>query len=252
MFQRRLKMPLQTIDLSGVTIGVSGPMHIGTGFGRGLLNRTVVSGRDGMVYIPGSTIKGKVREACAKLANLNSLGQCPGPHPRRLAEGEHWKRCLICRIFGAPAYPSTLQWHSALLSKDWASALRHNISKESSQVPGQTVTRTQVQISRMRGMAAEARLFKIDAAPFLTGRLYLTPVSFAGDPDVYYELILLLAGLKTIYALGGSRSRGAGHCEIHLPENIQVNGRPISVNLQLDHIEDLALYWEEAEAQHER
>jgi CRISPR/Cas system CSM-associated protein Csm3 (group 7 of RAMP superfamily) len=247
-------MPIATIELTDVTVHIIRPMHIGTGFARGLVNRTVVRSRDGLVYIPGSTLKGKVRDACEALARLYQVSDCQAPHPQRMAS--HREHCMVCRVFGAPARPSTLRWHSARLTKDWINALRPDPGSRA--VFGQTTTRTQVQLSRARGMAAEARLFTsefaaegstFDAQPALTGRMQLTPMTVASEPDVYYELVLLLAGLKIVETLGGDQSRGAGRCEIKLPETIRVDRRDISIKRQQAHVEGLSLYWEEAEAQ---
>ncbi len=250
-------MPLATIELSDLTIKVLGPMHIGTGFARGLLNRTVVRGRDGLVYMPGSTLKGKARDACEALARLYELGECRAPHPQFMAK-HRVEKCLVCRIFGAPARPSTLRWHSAALTEDWRSALRYKIDEDSPVVFGQTTVRTQVQLSRARGLAAEAKLYTsefaapgltFEARPALTGRLQLTTMTSVDEPDVYYELVLLLAGLKLIGALGGGQSRGAGECELSLPANIRMNNREVSVAKQLAFVEELRLLWEEPEAQ---
>jgi len=248
-------MPLETIEIPRLTIQVRGPMHIGTGFARGLVNRTVVKGRDGLVYIPGSALKGKVRSACEALACLYKLGECNAPHPQQMAADHN--KCLVCRIFGAPGRGSSLRWQAAHLTKDWVDALRPEPKKRSAW--GQTTTRTQVQLSRTRGLAAEARLFTseftaegltFEAEPALTGRLWLTPLgAVEGSGAVYYELILLLAGLKLVGTLGGGSSRGAGECTITLPDTVTVGGQQIQVDHQLEHIGMLDLYPEETEVQ---
>lgn len=241
-----------SIELPNLIVQTRGPMHIGTGFARGIVNQTVVKGRDGLIYIPGSTLKGKVRSACEALASLYGIVDCGAPFPKQMMSCRD--TCLVCRIFGAPGQSAGLQWQSAHLTEDWIEALRPNPASRA--VLGQTITRTQVQLSRMRGLAAEARLFTseftaggltYEARPALIGRLRLTPVSVADDPDVYYELILLLAGLKSVGRLGGGTSRGVGECECILPENVIVDGRRISVELQLVNIEALAVYRDEAQ-----
>jgi CRISPR/Cas system CSM-associated protein Csm3 (group 7 of RAMP superfamily) len=217
----------------------------------------VVKGRDGLVYIPGSALKGKVRSACEALASLHRIGDCRAPHPGQMAPDRD--TCLVCRIFGAPAQGTDLHWQSARLTEDWIAELRPN--PESRAVLGQTIARTQVQLSRTRGLAAEARLFAseltaegltYEAKPALIGRLRLTPVSVVDDPDVYYELVLLLAGLKSVGTLGGGASRGAGECVLILPGNVIVDGRQVPVERQLANVEALALYTDEAAASHDR
>jgi CRISPR/Cas system CSM-associated protein Csm3 (group 7 of RAMP superfamily) len=250
-------MPISTLELS-LAIQLTGPMHIGAGFARGLVNRTVVRGGDGLVYLPGSTIKGKARDACESLARLHGLGDCPAPYPQAMVQNDHPSKCLVCCIFGAPARPSSLLWHSAALSDEWVKALRSETRETSRVVFGQSSARTQVQIDRTRGLTAEAHLFTSEfaaeglcfsARPALTGRLRLTPITVTDEPDVYYELAFLLAGLKLISALGGERSRGAGQCQITLPETVLVDREEVSVERQLAQAEALGFYWDELEVQ---
>ena len=247
-------MPLATVELSELTVRLRGPLSIGTGFARGLVNRTVVRGADGLVYVPGSVLKGKVRSACEAMARRLRLAECHAPHPQRmLADRE---TCLICRIFGAPGQGSDLHWQSACLTKEWQDALK----LRGRVVPGQTLSRTQVQLSRKRGLAAEAHLFTsefaaegltFEAIPGFSGRLHLTSMSVAEGEPVYYELVLLLAGLKMVGALGGGTSRGAGACVLVLPDTVTVIRQPLKVAHQLEHIEYLEPEWyqEDREAQ---
>lgn len=241
------------IEIPALTVRVMGPMHIGTGFARGLVNRTVVRGRDGLVYVPGSTLKGKVRDACQALARLYEIADCGVPIAGNIAV--HRAKCLVCRIFGAPSQPSTLRWHSAQMTQSWVKALHPDPGSHA--VFGQTTTRTQVQLSRARGLAAEGRLYTsefaaegltLESNPALIGHLSLTPMSYAEEPDVYHELILLLAGIRMVDVLGGGVSRGAGQCSLDLPPVIQVDRKEIPIERQLSHIEALSLYPEDAKA----
>jgi len=244
-------MPLAGVEVPHLTVQLKSPMHIGTGFARGLVNRTVVRGRDGLVYVPGSALKGKCRAACEALARLRDMSDCRAPHPQRMTADQ--SACVVCRIFGAPGHGSQLRWHSARLTQNWVEALHPG--RKSRTVFGQTTTRTQVQLSRTRGLASEARLFtsefaaeglKFEARPAITGRLWLTPLTVADD--LYYELILLLASLKMIGTLGGDASRGAGDCELGLPPEVVVDGKRIPVAHLLAYADYLGFYKDEAEA----
>lgn len=240
---------LSTIELPRLTVKVTGPLHIGTGFARGLINRTVTKGRDGLVYVPGSVIKGKARAACEALARLYGLADCRAPHPHRMLTGEP---CLICQIFGAPGTGSRLHWNMAHLTPAWKNALK---PPKQGAVFGQTTNRTQVQLSRKRGIALEARLYtselvteslEFEARPAITGQLKLTPVTLADETDVYYELILLFAGLKLTQALGGGASRGGGECEFLVEtDNVTIDGRTVPVLRQLQNADLLEFYKEE-------
>jgi hypothetical protein len=61
--------------------------------------------------------------------------------------------------------------------------------------------------------------------------------------------VLLLSGLKLIEALGGSKSRGAGACRVDLSAAVlRIDGRTVSIQQQLAHIEHLPMYSAEREA----
>lgn len=46
------------------------PFHCGTGLRIGLIDRTIVRDKNGYLYVPGSTIKGVLREYCEQLTHL--------------------------------------------------------------------------------------------------------------------------------------------------------------------------------------
>lgn len=253
-------MPVVSIDLQELKIEVRGPLHIGTGLARGLTDRTVVRGRDGLVYLPGSALKGKVRAACEAIARQYQMGDCHAPHPQQMRAdrggvGQH-RGCIICGMFGAPAQGASLRWHAAPLSQQ---AARSVLPFGGGYGPfGQTTTRTQVQLSRPRGLAAEERLFTSELAaegltfvarPALSGRMGLTRMSDTRGPDAYYELILLLAGIKMVNALGGGKSRGSGECLMELPDTIRLDGRPVEITPLFEYIADLEYYATEEEGQ---
>lgn len=229
-------MPWVYLDLP-LTIVLEGPLHIGTGYDRGLVQRTVVRDRQHNVYIPGSSLKGKTRNAGEDLARQAGLTVCGLP---RVAEapdtaGHRPERCLVCRVFGAPGgnVPNGrgLFWHDAHLTSEWRKLTAVRDRTDAWPV-GQTMVRTQVQLSRIRGMAAEDRLYTSEVAiPGLvfegrvTGWLEATPCTVDEDYG-YYEVNLLLAGLRLVEMLGGGRSRGTGRCRIELPSQVslQVEG----------------------------
>lgn len=222
------------IDLP-LQIALEGPLHIGTGYDRGLVQRTVVRDHKHHVYLPGSSLKGKARNACEDLARRAGLQVCGLP---RVAEAEgHWPRlCLVCRTFGAPGgnVPDGrgLFWHDAHLTDEWHTLTTLEYQAGAWPV-GQTMVRTQVQLSRSRGIAAEDRLysseFAITGLTFsgrVSGWLDATPCTLDKDYG-YYEVNLILAGLRLVEMLGGERSRGAGQCCVELPPQVmlQMRGR---------------------------
>lgn len=85
-------------------ITVLGSLHMGAGYDRGLVDRTVVHDGQGDVYIPGSGLKGKVRNACEDLARRSGLSVCGLPRVAEAPENVNHEpeRCLVCRVFGSP------------------------------------------------------------------------------------------------------------------------------------------------------
>jgi hypothetical protein len=103
-----------------------------------------------------------------------------------------------------------------------------------------------MQMSRMRGIAAEAHLYTSEmtashlhfvAKYGLSGYIDLTPMPDL--QDVYYELVLVLSGLRLVSAVGGEVSRGLGRCEIKLPDTFLINDRELSVSTHLEALEHL-------------
>jgi CRISPR/Cas system CSM-associated protein Csm3 (group 7 of RAMP superfamily) len=242
---------MAAITIEPVKIELAGTLHIGAGYGRGLIDRAIVRDGRGRVYIPGSSLKGKVREACERLADGQRLYVCRPPYPAGMCSTRK-KLCIVCSIFGTPGgqHDETLglHWDNAYLTQEWqqaAGGLRLGYP------------RTQVGLSRRRGVAREGLLFtdefaaeKLTFQTSISGYLPLTAV--LDEPGRYYELILLVAGLKLVEAIGGSTSRGAGRCRLILPDEVHVTSddreeSTLEVPWLLDRLELLELYKEQVE-----
>ncbi len=251
---------MQTVTINlPLTIQLDGPLHIGTGYERGLLNRTIVKTRQNQVYLPGSSLRGVLRDTSEQLARTLDLKPkpCSSPIATNMC-GRKPKICLVCRTFGSPGQESGLIVDDAYLRADIQKALSTKVGRRT--IPmGQTLHRTQVQLSRLRGLAHEARLFSSEFATegliletTISGTLELTPL----DPDQqaeikgeYYELILLLSAIKMVTHLGGGRRRGAGACRLSLPETIAIRRhggetREVKVNQLLKQADVLELFSE--------
>jgi CRISPR/Cas system CSM-associated protein Csm3 (group 7 of RAMP superfamily) len=251
-------MPTVTINIP-LTIHVNGPLHIGTGYGQGLLNRTIVKTRHGHVYIPGSSIRGVLRDKCEQLARSLGLKACSSPRPQDMCSDQN-SLCIVCRLFGSPGGDSRLIVDDAHLRDDLREALSLRAGPAARAVPfGQTTRRTQVQLSRLRGLAREARLFSsefgAEGLVFQTsigGTLELNPVEPDQEDSIegqYVELILLLSAIKMVTHLGGGRRRGAGACRLALPDKIEARrhggqSREVEVQRLLNMAEWLELYEE--------
>lgn len=235
-------MPAAMIDIGPITITLTGPLHVGAGHAKGLIDRAVVRDGRGQVYIPGSSLKGKTREACERLARRHGLTVCEPPYPASMC-GTRGGPCIVCRIFGTPGgQPNEafgLYWDNSYLTELWVQAGARL---------GLSYARTQVSMSQRRGVGREGLLFTDEfAAKGLTfqtrisGHLNLTAV--LGELGRYYELILLLGGLRLVETLGGSTSRGAGRCQIELPPFVNITWtETLPVDDTIERVSLLELY----------
>lgn len=233
-------MTITRIEIKPLAINMNGPLALGTGFRRGLIHRTIERDDDSSIYIPASSLKGRVRSACEQIAHHFGLQICQSPYTGDMCSA-HRKACLVCRVFGTPGRADTLHWHNAKLQDDYRRAFAANPA-------AQAYSRTQVKISRSMGTAASDHLFTGEYAiedlcfeSKLVGYLEVTPIE--GDSSIGgYELLLLLAGLRLVNAIGGSASRGAARCNISLPNKIIVGEKSICWKDIIKNIDNLNKY----------
>lgn len=241
------------VEIKPLVIQVDGPLALNTGFRRGLIHRTVERDAEGFPYVPASSLKGRVRRACEQIARQVGLRVCRAPRPNRMCSAHSKRICLVCRVFGAPGRGSALHWQDARLPKEYRDVFREGEDDEKDQlVESPFYARTQVQLSRALGTAAPDRLFTseftVENLRFessIAGWLDVTPIA-GEDVTGGYELLLLLAGLRLVNTLGSGSSRGAGHCLIHLPEQVTVGERSINVADVLENFDLLSEFDREA------
>ena len=94
--------------------------HCGTGIREALIDRTVMRNGGSYLYVPGSTLKGVLRERCEQLARFygqdkQEKGRAQSPHD---AEAALWglgksKPTMVTRIFGSQNRPGRLFFDDA-------------------------------------------------------------------------------------------------------------------------------------------
>lgn len=191
-----------------------GPSHLGSGYGRGLIDRVVVRNASGSIYIPGSSIKGRVRATTEALAQGLGLKCCNPPHPENMCREDF---CFSCNLFGSPRCGERLFFSDASLSQESQLAFD---KQRAHRVPGQTQARTQVQLSRYRRVAQDGLLFTSENA---IGDLRLTGTIMGRVPNGQKEIPIFLAGLLAVNFLGGANSRGMGNCRFEI-ERLLLDG----------------------------
>jgi CRISPR/Cas system CSM-associated protein Csm3 (group 7 of RAMP superfamily) len=221
-----------------LTAVVDTALCVGAGGSSGsLADKPIVRNARGQLFIPGSQLKGRLRHECEKL--LRGLGwfilESPKAEPLSLDEEKfdaalrrHYRQvsdqvkagqseedfiqayghdfrsgighargyhCLISKIFGNPILPARIMVDDLIcpLTKD--------------ELP--EILRPGVSINRRRRVAEDQKIYFLETSPAnaqleFSGNLQFLP----GVPEQAKPLIL--AGLRHIHALGGSKSAGLG------------------------------------------
>jgi CRISPR/Cas system CSM-associated protein Csm3 (group 7 of RAMP superfamily) len=130
-----------------------------------------------------------------------------------------------------------LVFHDAPLTQEWENLAyeRENGTWLNLAEFFETEHRTNVSISRRRGVAVEQRLFSSEVAARglefhakVSGDVegVLPPLDIGGV-RVPSEIVLLIAAARAVTHIGGSKSRGLGRCAIHA-HKIKVDGKELS------------------------
>ncbi|AHJ29723.1 RAMP superfamily CRISPR-associated protein [Nodularia spumigena CS-584] len=199
-----INIPLTAIIDSALCVGAGGSDG-------SLADKPIVRNAEGRMIIPGSQVKGRLRHECEKLAK--GLGWqifespkadilCPNEeqvssqfHSDYKLEGYKGHHCFVSQIFGNPILPSRIVVDDLICQ----------LSRED--LP--EIIRPGVTINRRRRIAEEKKLYFLETSPphnqlEFSGEIHLLP----GCPE--YAEALILAALRHIHALGGSKSAGLG------------------------------------------
>lgn len=193
-----------TIDFDA---GLPHGFHVGSGYGfAGRIDQALLRDAQGLPFIPGSALKGKLRHAAYEIAP--SLGHKVEERDCLPKPGE--RPCVICRVFGSPFRAGKL-----FVSDATANLVENpllGLATMEKAAPRIWEERTGVAIDRRTRTASARLLFRIETAPAgLTLQATLT-----GDLDESTETPLLKAAVKTLRWLGADSSRGLGGCQCHL------------------------------------
>jgi CRISPR/Cas system CSM-associated protein Csm3 (group 7 of RAMP superfamily) len=203
-----------------ITAVIDTALCIGAGGSSGsLADKSIVRNSEGNLLIPASQLKGRLRHECEKIARGLNWAICDSPNPETMCpqragltgnfERTEYKisgyqdqyHCLICQIFGNPVLPSRVIFDDLICTED-----PDNLPE---------VLRPGVTINRRRRIAEEQKLYFLETSP-ANGQLRFTGhIHLSGTP-VYTEA-LILAGLRHIHALGGSKSAGLGWLHWEFP-----------------------------------
>lgn len=240
------------------------PFHFGTGVREGVIDRTVVRDDGGYLYVPGSTIKGVLRERCEQLARLYDQPSIASPHNAKAAvqQLESRKLSMVTRIFGSHNVPGKLFFDDA--RQDEKELSQYDSQERGREGKGkyrtlQVDVSTQVRLDRPTRTAVPGALYTSEFGSkdivfkgSILGWLECTPIEMkaaqaasSGVPT--YSLLLLLAGLQMLEWIGGNKSTGKGRCTCTITK-IAING--VEVELEtwkswFGHMDELANYGRE-------
>jgi len=209
---------MQTYDL---TLVMAGNFTVGSGFGLArLVDQTTVRDADGVVFIPGATVKGRLRSICKRLALSTDAHYHKAGTTICQAQGDtDWApalcktpetKCIICSIFGSPLFPSPYRFSDFVLQTDEADAmrLRNGFRLMGPKADAEWLTR--VRKNRYTNVAEAQAFFCLEQA---SGQAKKFIGAMTGPVLPPLEETLLKDGLRALTHLGGGRSRGLGKIE---------------------------------------
>lgn len=221
--------------------------HFGTGMRGGLIDRLVARDADDFLYVPGSTLKGVLRERCEQLAGLFNL-ETTSPHVEAWSEANRQDPDIVARIFGTRFLPGRVYFDDAQMVEDDRALFEADEKKRKEEFKAwQTEQRTQVAISRRTRTAQHGMLYTseygIRDLHFEGGIVgTLTGFPLGGLDQGTYSLLLLLSGLKSLEHIGGSKSTGAGHVTSEITR-CSVDDESVSPVEVLNRMEEMEYYW---------
>ncbi len=185
-----------------ITLTLQSPLNIGSGAQQGTLaQRGMLKDKDGWPYISASTLKGKWRHAVEQVANSLALQPAPCVTHEKMCRQD--ALCVVCQLFGSPWQAGALRFVNLPITGP--SSIMH-LRNDKTYHPS-TTQRTGVAINRRRRVAQDQHLY--DTELFWPG----IPLVFSGTMHgniSQRQAGLLLAGLRLLPALGGSKSAGLG------------------------------------------
>lgn len=223
------------------------PFHLGTGLRRGLLDRSVCRDANGYLYIPGSTLKGVLREKCEQIARVFGLPAISPHNEREALDRFRDDTDIVDRIFGSRYKPGELYFDNANLIEEDQKLFDSDSDRISERyIHLQTETRMQTSISRALGTVREQALFQSEfgiRTLCFEGQVYGHLEGFRIDEETQwnYSLLLLVAGICVNDQIGANKSTGMGRysCEIL---KLEINDAPIETTSLLANLPYLEYY----------
>jgi len=195
----------QRIIIRGQIV-IKTPLHIGSpksDVDIGEVELPILKDLQDQPYIPGSSIKGKIRSEAERIARTENKPHCNPPDTRNMCGTiSPEKLCICCSIFGTAGDKISV-----------ASKVRFRDAYPTEKVP-ETMARAGIAMDRSTGSVARKALYSIEAVP--AGTKF--GLEIVGENLAPEEMKMLKAAISSAAdtALGGSTSRGMGKIELNL------------------------------------
>jgi len=229
----KLEAHLEIKTRTALSIGGLAPPGMG-------IDKGVIRNFEGQMIIPASTIKGKVRSECERiLRGINPDIVCRPPKAENMCPHNELpaqknkpiydrELCPICKLFGTNGNKAKLYFSDANAKVDIPNLEKEQLKSLDSQIrPGVT-------ISRRRRTAEDERLFFIETSAPNAGFIFRGEIK--GNIDFNREAALLLAGIYSVVAMGGGKSRGMGWVDIEV--KITLDGEQKDPGLLINYMEE--------------
>ena len=176
-----------------------------------MIDRAVLRDGQGVPYLAGSAIKGKLRHGLLRVLLAD------GQRPCQTGDGATWCEnatpCPVCRLFGSPRREGALFFTDAYPAGD-AGVLMRQLAGLPRQgfLPRDAMVRARTAIDRGLGTVRAGFLFSTEVLPgFLVfeGKMY---------GDIGTHLVELKQACRVVTSFGADRARGLGQCEITINE----------------------------------
>lgn len=185
-------------------------LFIGGGKGNSDIDLYVLKDVNGMPYIPGSTLKGKLRYMTTLVNNIfkQNNNSCKRNEGKRC-------NCLVCDLFGdKDNKKGKLNFSNLSLNSDSSEDLIH--------------IRNGIAVNRYLGTVYDKSFFKFESIQNRNNYFKGEINGYLSEDNYKKQLLLLFLGFSLIETFGGFQSRGLGWLGETKEMKIYVNNREIT------------------------
>lgn len=208
------------LTMLNIRLTFDGPFNIGAGaLGGTLADKPLTRDARGLPMVPASAFKGRLRHEVERLAphlRPHDRSPCRSPVAETMCQGSE-DPCPVCRLFGSPWHPARLIFSDLILTEP--DFLTHGD-------PPLSDLRYGVALSRQRRVAEDQLLYTTEV--FLPGVPLTLSGTITGELDEA-DLALLRAGLDSLFAIGGGKSRGLGWFDLTVEVQSEPSGSSTSL-----------------------